>query len=158
VVLVGTFVLAQHCRRGGREYVDRSEFPIWENEEGLEEDVFTLVRIRYLPHGRHGWDGDYPEADLDISYRLQELTSIEVNPNPVVLELKDRDLRNYPFAFLITPWSVNFSDAEIAGLREYLLSGGFLMVDEFWGTQHWDLFYFQIMRAFPECEPREPPL
>ena len=158
VILVSGFVLAQQFRQGGRNYVDRSEFPIWENEEEFEEDVFTFVRIRYIPNGRRGWDGDYPEADLNISYRLQELTSIKVNPNPVVLELTDRDLKNYPFVFLFAPWSVNFSDAEVAALRDYLLSGGFLMVDEFWGPQHWDLFYYQIKRALPEFEPRELPL
>ena len=102
--------------RGGRSYADRSEFPVWENEPEFEEDVFTFARVRYVPHGRRGWDGDYPEADLNISYRLQELTSMKVNPNPVVVELTDPDLKDYPFLFLIAPWSVNFTDAEAKAL------------------------------------------
>ena len=102
-----------------------------------------------------GWDGDYPEADWNISYRLQQLTSLKVNPNPVVLELTDPKLFDYPFIFIIAPRSVIFTDEEAAALRRYLLNGGFLMVDEFWGTQQWDHFYPQIKRVLPEYEPKE---
>ncbi len=147
IVAWSDLAFAQQYGRGmgrGRAYPDRSEFPIWENVEEFEEDVFTFARVRYVPHGRRGWDGDYPEADLNISFRLQELTSMKVNPNPVVLELTDPDLKNYPFLFLIAPWSVNFTDDEVAALRDYLLSGGFLMADEFWGPQHWDLFIIRL--------------
>ena len=93
------FVLAQRFDGGGfrRGYPDRSTFPVWENTPGYEDDVFTFARIKYIPHYRRGWDGDYPEADWNISYRLQELTSLKVNPHPVALELTDPDLINYPF-------------------------------------------------------------
>lgn len=96
---------------------------------------FTFARIRYTPHYFRGWDGDFPEADWNISYRLQELTSLEVNPNPVVLDLTDPELFDHPFIFIIAPRSVIFTDAEAVALRRYLLNGGFLMVDEFWGTE-----------------------
>jgi len=134
---------------------DRSEFPMWENDSGYERDVFTFARIRYTPHYFRGWDGDYPEADWNISYRLQELTSMKVNPYPVTLELTDPKLVEYPFIFLIAPRSVIFTDAEAAALRRHLLNGGFLMVDEFWGREQWDHFYRQIKRVFPRREPRE---
>ena len=136
-------------------YPDRREFPVWENKPEFEEDVFTFARIRYTPHYFRGWDGDYPEADLNISYRLQELTSMKVNPNPVVLDLTDPDLKNYPFIFIIAPRSVIFTDAEAEALGDYLLSGGFLMVDEFWGPEQWDHFYVQMKRVLPEHEPQE---
>ena len=158
LLILSGVVLAQRFggggfRRGG--YPDRSEFPMWENPKGFEEDVFTFARIKYIPHYRRGWDGDYPEADWNISYRLQELTSLKVNPHPVVLELTDPDLVKYPFIFIIAPRSVVFTDAEAQALRSHLLNGGFLMVDEFWGTEQWDHFYLQMKRVFPELEPRE---
>jgi hypothetical protein len=135
--------------------VDRSEFPMWENEPAFEKDVFTFARVRYTPHYFRGWHGDYPDADWNISYRLQQLTSIEVNPNPVVLDLTDPELMDYPFLFLIAPRSVIFTEAEAEALRRHLMNGGFLMVDEFWGTLQWDHFYQQIKRVLPEYEPRE---
>jgi hypothetical protein len=153
-----SLVSAQWYGRGGRgrrRLPDRSEFPMWENEPAFKRDVFTFARIRYVPHYFRGWDGDYPEADWNISYRLQELTSIEVNPNPAVVNLTDPKLFEYPFIFIIAPRSVVFSDQEAAALRRYLSNGGFLMVDEFWGTEQWDHFYLQMKRVFPEREPYE---
>lgn len=150
--------IAQRFDRGRfrrRPIPDRSEFPTWENNPKFKHDVFTFARIRYTPHYFRGWDGDYPDADWNISYRLQELTSLNVNPNPVVLELTDPALFDYPFIFIIAPRSVIFTEAEAAALRQYLLNGGFLMVDEFWGTLQWDHFYHQIKRVLPEYEPRE---
>ena len=40
-------------------------------------------------------------------------------------------------------------------LRRYLLNGGFLMVDDFWGDEEWDNFYDEIKRVFPHREPEE---
>ena len=60
-------------RRGSRP--DRSSFPSWENDANFRDDVFTFVRIRYTPHYFRGWDADYPDADWNISLRLQQLTS-----------------------------------------------------------------------------------
>ncbi len=159
LMLVGTsVVMAQRFYRGGYRQApvpDRSEFPMWENDREFDADVFTFARIRYVPHYFRGWDGDYPDADWNISYRLQQLTSLDVNPNPAVLELTDPDLLDYPFIFIIAPRSVIFTEAEADALRGYLLNGGFLMVDEFWGTLQWDHFYEQIKRVLPEYEPRE---
>ncbi|MCB1122195.1 MAG: DUF4159 domain-containing protein [Verrucomicrobiae bacterium] len=160
-LLVAVFAVEATAQRYGyggyqrRLLPDRSEFPMWENHPEYEEDVFTFARIRYIPHYRRGWDGDYPEADWNISYRLQQLTSLKVNPNPAVIELTDPELFDYPFIFIIAPRSVVFSDAEAKALRQYLLNGGFLMVDEFWGPEQWDHFYLQLKRVLPEYEPRE---
>ncbi|MCH5377981.1 MAG: DUF4159 domain-containing protein [Planctomycetes bacterium] len=108
-------VTAQRFYRGGYRRApvpDRSEFPMWQNDSEFAADVFTFARIRYVPHYFRGWDGDYPDADWNISYRLQQLTSLDVNPNPVVLDLTDPDLPDYPFLFLIAPRSVVLTDAE----------------------------------------------
>ena len=154
-----SLLLAQRFNRGRQRPVpDRSGFPMWENHPDYEEDVFTFARIRYTPHYFRGWDGDYPEADWNISYRLQQLTSIKVNPNPAIVELTDPELYNYPFIFIIAPMSVVFTDAEAEALRNYLLNGGFLMVDEFWGKEQWNHFYLQLKRVLPDHEPRELPL
>lgn len=107
--------------------------------------------------GREGWDTDFPQSDLDISFRLQQLTSMKVNPVPIVLRLTDEELFDYPFIYIIEPGrgEIFFSEAEIVALRRYLLNGGFLMVDDFWGDWEWEVFYRQIKRVFPDREPEE---
>ena len=59
---------------------------------------------------------------------------------------------------MIEPGDMELSDAEVLGLRKYLLNGGFLMVDDFWGEDEWANFYYEIKRVFPDKEPIELPL
>ena len=146
---------------------DRGEMPVWENPKGFHDDVFTFVRIKYSAGGRvryrRGgagyWGIDHPDAELNLSFRLQQLTAIKVNPlHPLrdyVIELTDPRLSNYPFIYIVEPGDLLFSEEEIIALRRYLLGGGFLMVDDFWGEDEWDIFYHEIKRVFPDREPIE---
>ena len=134
---------------------------MWQIDKQFTKDVFTFVRIKYTSSGYGGWGGagvwnvDYPDAELNLSYRLQQLTSMKVNPDGRVLELTDRDLFHYPFIYIVEPGELLFHDEEVKNLRRYLLSGGFLMVDDFWGEAHWRNLYEQMKRVFPEREPEE---
>jgi hypothetical protein len=141
---------------GGRP--DRRGVPDWKLDEDFKQDVFTFVRIRYNSYGRWGWPTDYPDADLNFSYRLQQLTSLHVDPDGVVLELTDPRLFDYPFIYIIEPGHILLSDAERQALRTYLLNGGFLMVDDFWGEDEWANFYAELKQVFPNREPVELPL
>src|SRR5688572_24923978 len=159
VLLVGvTLAYAQSYRRGGRRGAAPPagvENVTWEVDPKFKRDVFTFVRIRYYSSWRDRWDTDYPDSDQNFSYRLQQLTSLKVNPEPVILELTDKELFQYPWIYIIEPGDLIFSDEEVAALRRYLLGGGFLMVDDFWGEDEWENFYQQIKRVFPDREPRE---
>ena len=126
--------------------------------------MFTFVRIKYHVDGRYGfghtppderWMIDFPEADLNFSYRLQQLTSLKVNPDARTLELTDPELFDYPFIYIVEAGRLTFRDEEIPILRNYLLNGGFLMVDDFWGEKDWKNFHEQIKLVFPEREPEE---
>src|SRR5262249_57167996 len=59
--------------------------------------------------------------------------------------------------YMIEPGALMFSEEEVVALRHYLLNGGFLMVDDFWGEDEWLNFYEQIKRVFPDREPEELP-
>jgi hypothetical protein len=134
---------------------------MWNNPEGFKKDVFTFVRVRYgsWRYGRGGgWSTDYPDSDLNFSFRLQQLTSLKVHPDPVVVELTDDELFDYPFIYMIEPGRLSFTEQEVESLRRYLLAGGFLMVDDFWGREEYDNFYQEIKRVFPDREPAEIPL
>ncbi|MCA9130565.1 MAG: DUF4159 domain-containing protein [Planctomycetales bacterium] len=146
-------------RRSDPTVFDRNEFPMWEIKKPYAKDVFTFVRIKTQPSwnrsSNRNWTADYPDADFYFSWRLHQLTSLQVNPDPITLELTDPQLNDFPFVFLAAPQSVDFSAAEVTALREYLLNGGFMMCDEFFGTIQWDLFHHQLKRVFPEFEPVE---
>ncbi len=135
---------------GGRP--DRRGVPDWEVEPHLPDDLFTFVRVRYSSGGyrrRGNWRVDYPDSDLNFSYRLQELTSLEVDPDGLILDLTDPRLFDYPFIYMIEPGSIWLSDEERVALRRYLENGGFLMVDDFWGDREWEGFIHEFDQVFP---------
>jgi hypothetical protein len=143
-----------------RDISDRNGVPEWQVDPHFKKDVFTFARVRYSSFGygrRRGgdWMTDYPDSDLNFSFRLQQLTSLKVEPHPVIIELTDDALFDYPFIYMLECGALEFDDAEVAALRRYLLNGGFLMVDDFWGEYEYENFYQQIKRVFPEREPAE---
>ena len=162
LVIATTVVLAQRRFRGPS--TDRGEVPEWSNEPGFEQDTFTFARVRYdSGYGRGwgrggGWATDYRDADLNFSYRLQQLTAIKVDPEGKVIRVNDPEVFHYPFLYMAEPGSLEFDDDEVKGLRRYLLSGGFLMVDDFWGEAEYQNLYEQLKRVFPDREPEELPL
>jgi hypothetical protein len=150
-------------RRGWDRYSDNSDprngVPVWENDKTFAADVFTFVRIRYSSYrGSWGWETDYPDADLNFSYRLQELTSIKADPHGKILRLTDPEVFEFPFIYIIEPGGLYFSEDEVVALRSYLLRGGFLMVDDFWGEREWANFEYEIRRVFPDRKIEEIPL
>jgi hypothetical protein len=135
--------------------------PNWTNAPGFEKDVFTFVRVRRerAPYSSGGnWATDTPDSDLNLSYRLQQMTSIKVDPNGRYLHLTDSDLCDYPFIYMVEPGSLYLNDDEVVALRKYLLNGGFLMVDDFWGEREWEGMATEIKKVFPGREWVELPL
>jgi len=104
------------------------------------------------------WLTDYPLADIDLSIRLAELTKISVafdqarQPQHLIVRLTGEELFQCPMVFMQEVGRVFFSDAEAAQLRDYLLKGGFLWVDDFWGSYAWDIWASQIRKVFPSDE------
>jgi hypothetical protein len=150
--------------RTAREVPTHStEFTRWTNKPSFEKDVFTFVRIRYHrdPYGprKAGYCfTDFPDSDLNFSYRLQQITSLKVDPDCRVLTLTEPDLFEYPFIYMVEPGAMRLDNAEIEALRRYLLNGGFLMADDFWGPLEWQNFEAEIKRALPEHEFQELPM
>tara|TARA_A100001391_G_C5035410_1_gene269455 strand:+ start:281 stop:1141 length:861 start_codon:yes stop_codon:yes gene_type:complete len=144
---------------------ERNGVPDWEVDEDFKGDLFTFVRIKYESYGGRGrgrggggWRTDYRDSDLNFSLRLQQLTTLKVNPEPKVLELTDKELFDYPFIYIIEPGSLMFNEAEVAALRRYCLNGGFLMVDDFWGDSQYENLRQELQRVFPDRTPQEVPL
>lgn len=132
---------------------DRKGVAEWSNDPRFAEDTFRFVRLRPQYHPR--WRADYPDSDLNFSFRLQQMTSIKVNPDPLVLRIMDPELKRYPFLYILETASLDFTEPEITVLRAHLENGGFLMVDDFWGVEEWLLTQFQMKRLFPDREITE---
>lgn len=142
-------------RRGWRQmsHYPQPERDIYPNNE------FIFARVQYSSYGgRWGWDTDYPDSDLNFPIRLAELTTIQVpfqengDPKHVVINLTDEALYNYPFIYMLEVGQLDFSEEEVKSLRDYLLRGGFLLVDDFWGKDAWENWQSQIERVFPPDE------
>jgi hypothetical protein len=151
--------------RTAREVPTHStEFPRWTNAPGFDKDVFTFTRIRYKrhPYGTRSSGGycftDFPDSDLNLSYRLQQLTSLKVDPDGRVLTLTDPELFHYPWIYMVEPGALRFDDDEVVALRRYLLNGGFFMADDFWGERQWANFADEMKRVFPDREFQELPM
>jgi hypothetical protein len=148
--------------RTARELAGRGSLaPDWENAEGFEADVFTFARVRYESGGRYGrggWETDIPDSDLNLSYRLQQMTSMRVDPDGRVIRLTDGDLSDYPFIYIVEPGGLRLSADEVLCLRDYLENGGFLMLDDFWGEDEWGNCEEVMGEVLPGHEFQEVPL
>jgi hypothetical protein len=150
--------------RTAREIASHSTgTPNWTNAPGFEKDVFTFVRIirDRDPNGSPtsgSWITDFPDSDLNFSFRLQQMTSLRVDPDGRTLRLTDPDLFNYPFIYMVEPGALLLRDEEVPILRKYLLNGGVLMADDFWGEWQWEGFADQIKRVLPDGKWVELPM
>ena len=125
--------------------------PVWEYPKAFGKDVFTFTRIRYASRGgRWGWGTDLPDSDLNLSYRLQQMTSSKVDPDGRIVNILDPDLHEHPWTYMAEPGGMYLSDLEVAAFRKYLLNGGFVMLDDFWGDSAWRNVEREFKRVFPE--------
>ena len=154
-MVAASVTLSGQFRRSGWGRWGPPKFP----EPGKASPAFTFCRVMYdsvrREYGGYGWSTDYPASDANFMIRLSELTKTWVSeddrgdPDHVVVQLTDEALFDYPFIFMSDVGTVAFSDEEAERLRAYLLRGGFLWVDDFWGPQAWDHWTAELARALP---------
>ncbi len=101
-------------------------------------------------YGFMGWSRDYPKADRQFLMALKRLTRIQMRPTEQVVDLDSDEIFNYPWVYAVQVANWSFTDAEAKKLREYLLKGGFLMVDDFHGTLDWDRFMAGMRQVLPD--------
>jgi Domain of unknown function (DUF4159) len=144
-------------RRGGF----RREPPRFATAESFDGG-FSFCRLMYNSYtreaGGQGWWTDYPDADRNFSIRLSELTKTRVSrqsngePNHVVVQATDDALFQCPFVEIEDAGTAEFSDDEVVRLRQYLLKGGFLWSDDFWGPAAWDSWVSELARILPPAD------
>ena len=95
------------------------------------------------------WATDYPKSDRQFLTVLQRLTNLDAFSYENAVLLTDENIRRYPFLYALEVGYMSLSPGEIEGLRNYLKAGGFLVIDDFWGTQEWAQFEYQMSLVFP---------
>lgn len=113
--------------------------------------------------GGTAWAVDYPRGDRYLARILRRLTTIDVRSveQPVNLD-DDDDVYDWPYLIVGLPGFWQLTDKQVEKLRDYLLRGGFLLADSFFGSDEWEGFVFYMQQVFPEREiielPRDHPL
>ncbi len=142
------------------------------DEMPRDESKFTLARFSYSlenigfsfyggwgPLGDYGppWSHDWPESEEHLMKILSEVTKIDVNPGGHIISFENDDCFKYPIAYLAEVGFLNLSDKGVANMREYMLRGGFIIVDDFRREREFANFRYQMSRVFPDRPLEELP-
>ena len=150
---------ALHAQRAFQAYpgVEYEEFPLPSDYQKTTE--WTRARLRYpsfinvhgVSDGYRRWTVDYPRSDRHLLEGIRRLTRIEARSVEQVVDLDgEDDVYNWPCMYAVEVGYWNLTDQQATQLREYLLRGGFLMVDDFHGTVEWANFIASMNRVFPD--------
>jgi hypothetical protein len=121
---------------------------------------FYWTRAVYTGYGR-GWYGrggrgggswatDYPKGDRQFLIVLKRLVRLRAYDWENAVSLTDPDIRRFPIIYAVEVGRMDMTEDEVEGLRSYLEAGGFLIVDDFWGSREWAQFEYNIRRVFPD--------
>ena len=146
LVCLALFVIVEAANAQNNSYTsEQGDFlPAIPNE-------FEFARIVYSGgYEWPRWRADWPDAEYHFNQGLNRLTSIDAADDGVILKLTDPALFDHPWLYVVEVGYMHLSMAEIDNLREYLLRGGFLMVDDFHGIQEWLQFQSVLDELFPK--------
>ena len=123
---------------------------------------FYFVRARYTDAGQYpnwkDWKTDFPKADAQFLTVFKRLADVDAFEEGLPVRLDDPELRRFPYLYAVEVGQMNLTADEVDGLRGYLLAGGMLVVDDFWGTAEWRSFEAQMARVLPEHRLVDVPL
>ena len=137
-------------------------------EDLVGKREFTLIRGKYANYissetgfglrNRKWWQTDFDQADQNLLRGVRRYTMLDTSARSFkALALTDPELFEHPYLYinmkripLYAGNGPNFSPQEAAALREYMLRGGFVMLDDFWGPQHWQDFLNELDKIFPD--------
>ena len=137
---------------------------------GVDGSEFVFARLIYneglssfrgFRRGRRpSWMTDWPKADKQFIFAIDRMSNVRVVlDKDIAIEIMDPNLFSYPFVYALEVGrGMDLSQEEADRLREYMLRGGFFVIDDFWGSYEWQNFYRQFKKIFPEKEPEEIPL
>jgi hypothetical protein len=161
VVLV-VAILAVAAAVDAQRYFREGSFAARWAPAQMPDASFVICRLAYrsvrMEYSGIGWQTDYPYAEINLTTRLSELTKTRVSrdesqqPNFYVVRLTDDALFNCPITVASDAGTIGIREDEADRLRTYLLKGGFLWADDFWGSAAWEHWESQISKVLPPSE------
>lgn len=163
MLAIATIALTASTVFGQRGFIrEGMNPPRFAPSTGVPTSAFVFCRLRYTsvrtePMGL-GWRTDYPGADTNLMIRASELTKIRAHfdgpesPTHYVVRLTDDALFGCPFVMASDVGTIGLSTEEASRLGQYLLKGGFLWVDDFWGEAAWSQWSREIAKALPPSQ------
>jgi len=148
----------QRGRRGGfREYEEELVTPA----DAGEKTEWAFARLKYPSPRYWNWTTDYPKADRQFVQGVRRLTRLHTRSVEQVVDVDSDEIYNWPWIYAVEVGRWDLTDPQCERVRDYLLRGGFLMVDDFHGTQEWAGFMASMSRIFPnraivEIENKDP--
>lgn len=156
-------------RGGPQPFIDREDEPV-DTRPG--EPEFVFLRGKYTnyydggfsgPRGGRGgwWETDFEDSDRNFLRGVRRYTNLDANSQGYkAIELTDPELFEHSFLYInmkrvpigVAGTGPNFSAEEAEAMREFMLRGGFVMMDDFWGPQHWDDFLIELVKIWPDRE------
>ncbi len=152
---VGTRSFSELTRQGARISLESLARAPQTQMDGIPRE-FYFARLAYNGfggfYGRGGsWATDYPKADqIFLSFIDRLLPNLDAYEREFVMQVNNPDVRRFPLLYALEVGRMSLTPPEIVGLRDYLLAGGFLIIDDFWGTQEWQQFEYQMRQVLPD--------
>ncbi len=125
---------------------------------------FYFSRVEYTSYGRSfwrrgSWATDYPKADqIFLSFIDRLLPNLDAYEREHPVRLDDLEVRRFPYLYALEVGRMALTEPEVEGLRNYLIAGGFLVIDDFWGTREWANFEYQMQTVLPGYQIVDLPL
>jgi hypothetical protein len=153
------------AQRPFRQYdaIEYEDFPLPSDWNAKTE--WTRARLHYPSvFGRFirgedlYWTMDYPRSDRHLLEGIRRLTRIDTRSVEQIVDLDGTgDVYNWPTMYAVEVGHWALPDDQADQLREFLLRGGFLMVDDFHGDQpyhgvrsEWRVFLASMTKVFPD--------
>lgn len=118
---------------------------------GLSQNL-KIARLKY--DGGGDWYANKTALPNLLKFCKKELF-INFNEEEDIVEPASKELFNYPYVYLTGHGNVVFSSSDVQNLRQYLMSGGFLHVDDNYGMD--PFIRPELKKIFPESELVELP-
>jgi hypothetical protein len=166
--------------RGFQYFGDNPRQPSYDSGDSSEKAEFYWSRLRYNSqfggggrrfggggfggyggfgggYGGGAWSRDYPKADRQFLMAMKRLTNVNTRSTEQVVDIDAADndphsLDNYPWVYAVQAEDWTFNADEAKRMHDYLMKGGFLMVDDFHGTEDWDNFMQGLREFMPNAQ------
>jgi hypothetical protein len=149
------FAAAQHTTRRWQQFEPEMEDPSEDPPDAWEKTEFAFARLRYRSffngfYRRPSWGTDSNKAERQFMRGVRRLSRVHARSVEEIIDVDSDEVFNWPWLYAVEVGHWVLDDSQAKRLRDYLDRGGFLMVDDFHGTQEWAVFTASLRKIFPD--------